>query len=164
MTLSMATWYGMIKCASALIIRLLVSTPRASRPDELVEQHAGVHHHAVADHVAQAGCEDPGRDEVQGEVLAVGEHHRVAGVVAALVAHHPLDLATEQVGGLALALVAPLGADQHDRRHVKLQSWTRGSAVTAAGRVTDLVGTIDSNVVLLSCSDDGQARRLPGPR
>ena len=33
MTLSMATWYGMIKCASALIIRLLVSTPRRSSPD-----------------------------------------------------------------------------------------------------------------------------------
>src|SRR3712207_7711583 len=27
------------------------------------------------------------------------------------------DLATEQVGGLALALVPPLGADQHDSRH-----------------------------------------------
>jgi hypothetical protein len=44
---------------------------------------------------------------------------------------------------------------------VKLQSWTRGGAVTAAGRVTDLVGSIDSNVVLLSCSDAGQPRRLP---
>src|SRR3712207_8057984 len=48
-----------------------------------------------------------------------------SGVVAALVTNHPLDLATENVGGLALALVAPLGADQHDRRHVKLQSWPR---------------------------------------
>jgi hypothetical protein len=44
---------------------------------------------------------------------------------------------------------------------VKLQSWTRGGGVTAAGRVTDLVGSIDSNVVLLSCSDPGQPRRLP---
>ncbi len=32
-TLSMATWYGMIKCASAEIISPLVSTPRASRPE-----------------------------------------------------------------------------------------------------------------------------------
>ena len=31
-TLSIATWYGMIKCASALIRSLLVSTPRLSRP------------------------------------------------------------------------------------------------------------------------------------
>ena len=32
MTLSIATWYGMIRCASALISSLLVSTPRLSRP------------------------------------------------------------------------------------------------------------------------------------
>ena len=31
-TLSIATWYGMIKCASALISRPDVSTPRASSP------------------------------------------------------------------------------------------------------------------------------------
>ena len=40
-----------------------------------------------------AGGEDPGRDEVQGEVLPVGQHHGVPGVVAALVAHHPLHVA-----------------------------------------------------------------------
>jgi hypothetical protein len=62
---------------------------------QLVEQHARVHHHAVADHVAQPGREDAGRDQVQGEVLAVGKHHRVACVVATLVSHHPLHLATE---------------------------------------------------------------------
>ena len=31
-TLSISTWYGMIRCASALIIRPDVSTPRSSRP------------------------------------------------------------------------------------------------------------------------------------
>ena len=94
----------------------------ALQPGQLVEQHAGIDHHPVADHVAHARGEDPGRDQVQREVLAVGQHHGVPGVVAALVAHHPLDLAAEQVGGFALALVAPLGTDQHDRRHVRLQS------------------------------------------
>ncbi len=98
---------------------------------QLVEQHAGIHDHAVADHVVGARGEDAGRDQVQGEVLAVGQHHRVARVVAALVAHHPLDLAPEQVGRLALALVAPLGADHHDRRHVKLQLPGRGSHTEA---------------------------------
>jgi hypothetical protein len=33
--------------------------------------------------------------------------------------------------------------------------------ITAAGRVTDLVSTIDSTMVLLACSDIGQASRLP---
>ena len=33
------------------------------------------------------------------------------GVVAALIAHHPLHGPPQQVRGLALALVAPLGAD-----------------------------------------------------
>ena len=32
MTLSMATWYGMIKCASAEISSRAVSTPRSSSP------------------------------------------------------------------------------------------------------------------------------------
>ena len=128
LTLSMATWYGMIKCASALIISLLVSTPRRSSPDSSSSSTPGVDHHAVADHVVHARREDSGRDEVQREVLAVGQHDGVAGVVAALVAHHPLDLAAEQVGGLALALVTPLGADQHDRRHVKLRPDDHGAA------------------------------------
>src|ERR1700754_216977 len=33
--------------------------------------------------------------------------------------------------------------------------------ITAAGRVTDPVSSIDSTVVLLTCSDDEQARPLP---
>ena len=129
----MATWYGMIKCASAEISRPLVSTPCSSRPASSVEQHAGVDDDTVADDVGHAGREDAGRDQVQGEVLTVGQHDGVAGVVAALVADDPLDTLTEQVGGLALALIAPLGTDQHDGRHVKLQAvgLVRANAGTA---------------------------------
>ena len=84
---------------------------------QLVEQHAGVDHHAVADHVGDAWREDARRDEVKREVLARRQHHGMAGVVAALIPHDPLDAAPEQIGGLTLALVAPLGADEHDCRH-----------------------------------------------
>ena len=42
---------------------------------------------------------------------------RVAGVVAALEAHDRVAVLGEQVGDLALALVAPLGADDHDSWH-----------------------------------------------
>ena len=54
---------------------------------------------------------------MQREVLTGRQHHGMAGVVAALVPHDPVHAATEQVGGLTLALVAPLGADEHDCRH-----------------------------------------------
>ncbi len=84
---------------------------------QLVEQHAGVDHHAVADDVGDAGRQHPRRDEMQREVLAGGQDDGVPGVVAALVADHPLDAAAEQVSGLTLALVTPLGADEDDCRH-----------------------------------------------
>ena len=57
---------------------------------------------------------------MQRVLLAVRGDHRMAGVVAALVADHVLDLAAEQIGGLALPLVAPLGADEHECGHVVL--------------------------------------------
>ena len=84
---------------------------------ELGEQHTGIYDDAVADDVGDAGREDPRGDQVKREVLATRQHHRVAGVVAALVAHDPLHTATEQIGGLSFALVAPLSADEHDCRH-----------------------------------------------
>ena len=169
-TLSMATWYGMIKCASAEISSLPVSTPLASRPAELLEQHAGVDHHAVADHVGDTRRQDPRRDEVQREVLAVGEHDGVPGVVAALVAHDPLDLLTEDVGGLALALVTPLGADEDDGRHVTLPGVdsagrTGVQAAPCSGRVVHACAARSSSrgrvVRVVTCGD--AARRALGP-
>src|SRR5262249_6191877 len=41
----------------------------------------------------------------------------MAGVVTAVELDHRVDTTAEQVGGLALALVTPLGAEQNDRRH-----------------------------------------------
>ena len=84
---------------------------------QLVEQHTGIHHHAVADDVGDAGREHPGRDQVQREMLAAGQDDGVPGVVATLIAHHPLHAPAEQVSGLTFALVAPLGADEDDCRH-----------------------------------------------
>ena len=54
----------------------------------------------------------PGGDEVELELLAVADDG-VPGVVAALVADDHVALGRQQIGDLALALVAPLGAD-HD--------------------------------------------------
>ena len=47
----------------------------------------------------------------------VADDQRVAGVVAALEAHHHVGAAGEPVDDLALALVAPLGADDGDVTH-----------------------------------------------
>ena len=65
------------------------------KPAQLGQQHTGVHHHTVADHVGHPGGEDARGDQMQGEVLPAREDHRVAGIVAALVAHDPLHTTTE---------------------------------------------------------------------
>jgi hypothetical protein len=85
-------------------------------PIDLLEQDVDVDDHAVADHRRASGGEDAAGQQVQG-VLLVADHDGVAGVVAAVELHHVVDPAAEVVGGLALAFVAPLGADDHDRGH-----------------------------------------------
>jgi hypothetical protein len=50
-------------------------------------------------------------------ILLVAHDDRVAGVVAAVELHDEVDLLAEQIGCLAFALIAPLGAEQRDRRH-----------------------------------------------
>ena len=94
-----------------------VDAPRPQVVD-LLGQHARVDHDAVADHARLAGVEDPARDEVELPRLAVA-HDRVPGVVAALEADDHVRALGEQVDDLALPLVAPLGANDDDSRHVE---------------------------------------------
>ena len=68
----------------------------------------------------QSGREDAGGQQVQRVLLALAvllDDDGVAGVVAAVELDDVVDAAAEQVGRLALALVAPLGSDEHDCRH-----------------------------------------------
>src|SRR4029453_3743143 len=83
----------------------------------LVEKHGEVDDHAVADHRGAAGGEDARRQQVEG-ISLISDHDRMTGVVAALVTHHIVDGTAEQIRGLALALVPPLCADEHDRGHL----------------------------------------------
>ena len=92
-----------------------VDLARAQRV-ELVGQHARVDDDPVADDAALAGIEDPRRDQVELEDLAVADD-RVAGVVAALEADDRVGALGEQIDDLPLAFVAPLGADDADSRH-----------------------------------------------
>ena len=79
----------------------------------LAEQRLERQHHAVADEAAHLLAQDPGRDQRQDGLLAADDE-RVAGVVAALEAGHRGGALGQQVDDLALALIAPLGADDDD--------------------------------------------------
>ena len=98
---------------------------------QLAGQHLRVDHDAVADRAQLARVEDPGRDQVELPVHAVA-HDGVPGVVAALEADHEVRLLREEVDDLAFALVAPLGAHDHDSGHVVEMSLRRSRAVAAA--------------------------------
>jgi hypothetical protein len=87
-------------------------------PVDLGEQHLRVDDHAVADHDGRVGRQGSRWHQMQRVALAVRGDHGVARVVAAGVTHDVVDAATEQVGNLAFALVAPLCTDEHDRWHV----------------------------------------------
>ena len=71
---------------------------------------------AIADDRQFAAAHDAGRQQRQ-LVGHVADDQRVAGIVAALESHHDVGLFREPVDDLALALVAPLGADNHHVRH-----------------------------------------------
>ena len=123
-TLSSVRLYGAMMCAEPLTTSLDVSTPRASKRVDLLEQHAEVDDDAVADDRRAARREDARRQQVQRVLLAVDDDG-VPGVVAAVELDDGVDPAAEQVGRLALAFVAPLGADQNDRGHASPLSISR---------------------------------------
>ena len=91
--------------------------PAGGQPGDLAEQHVEVDHDPVADHRNALGVEDAGREQVQRIPLAA-HHDGVAGVVTPGVADAVVDPVAQLVGGLALALVAPLRSHHHNARHV----------------------------------------------
>ena len=92
-----------------------VDPPRAEHV-QLVDQRDGVDHDAVADDRRDVRVEDARRRQSELEDLVAADHG-VARVVAALVAHDHRDLLRQEIGRLALSLVAPLQPDDHGGRH-----------------------------------------------
>ncbi len=90
--------------------------PARLQPVDLPEKHLEVDHHTIADHRGAGRGQDPAGQEMQGVFLTVDDDG-MTGVVAAIELHHIVDVRAHEVGRLALALIAPLGADQHDRWH-----------------------------------------------
>ena len=87
---------------------------------DLGQQHRRIDHDAVADHGSDVVVQDPARYQLERELLAVRGDEGVAGVVAALIAHHDVHLLGEQVGEPTLPLIPPLGADHDGRGHESL--------------------------------------------
>ena len=83
---------------------------------DLLAKHGGIDDHPVADDGHDLGVEYAGGDQVEGELAAL-VLHGVTGVVAALIADHHVGLLAQQVGDLAFAFIAPLGAHHHENRH-----------------------------------------------
>ena len=83
------------------------------QPFNFFKQFGRRQHHAVADVALDARAHDATGNQVQSGLDAVDDQ-RMAGVVAALEAHHALGHFGEPVHQLALALITPLGAHDHD--------------------------------------------------
>ncbi len=83
---------------------------------DLGQQRPGIDHHAIADDRELALAHDAGGQQAQ-LVGDVADDQRVAGIVAALEADHDIGALRQPVDDLALALVAPLGADDGDIGH-----------------------------------------------
>ena len=54
---------------------------------------------------------------MSGELLAV-DHHRVAGIVSALIADDVIHPSSEEVCGFSFTLIAPLGTEDHNGWHL----------------------------------------------
>ena len=77
---------------------------------QLGQHHLRVDHRARADQTGGVWIENSRGDQVQLEHLVV-DHDCVAGIDTTLIAHHHIGGAAQQIGDLALPLVAPLCTD-----------------------------------------------------
>ena len=115
---SRSRWIGRISGQVSAIISTsgVTSTPCVAHALDLGFQRPRIEHHAIADDRRRA-AHDPDRQQRQ-FVGLVADDQRVAGIVAALEADDHVGAAREPVDDLALAFVAPLGADDGDITHV----------------------------------------------
>ena len=86
-------------------------------PVQLLDQHLGVEHARPAPSTQSGARPEDAAGHQPQLVGLVAQHQRVPGVVAALVAGDHVGPLGQQVDDLALALVAPLGADDDRAGH-----------------------------------------------
>ena len=83
---------------------------------DLLDEVERVHHHAVADDARLALVQDAAREHA---LLALRDHG-VAGVRAALVAHHHVRLVRQDVDDFSFAFISPLGANKNGIHYLLL--------------------------------------------
>ena len=83
----------------------------------LIKERLEVNHHAIAQHRGGVFRKNPGGQELQ-LVFFTADHDGVPGVIAAVRLDYVVNFPAEDIGSLALAFVAPLGADNDDRCHL----------------------------------------------
>ena len=83
---------------------------------DLREQRPGIDDHPVADHRKCAGAHNARGQKAQ-FVNLVTDNQSVPGIVPALKADDDIGALRQPIDDLALALIAPLRADDHDVRH-----------------------------------------------
>ncbi len=88
---------------------------------DLVGERPGIDHDAVADD-RELALAHHARGEQRELIGGAVDHQRMAGIVAALKAHHDIGALRQPVDDLALALIAPLGADDHDIGQIRVPS------------------------------------------
>jgi hypothetical protein len=103
----------------------------------LLEEVPGIDHHAVADD-RQLALAHHARGQQRELVGLVADDQRMAGIVAALEAHHDLGALAQPVHDLALALVAPLGADHCHVGHCDSPQTRNASPRPVPGGVSSL--------------------------
>ncbi len=81
---------------------------------DLFQEGHRIQHHAVADHRQAVRPQHSAGHQLQNELLPVNDHG-MAGVVAARIARHHSKALREHIYDLALALIAPLGAQYNCR-------------------------------------------------
>ncbi len=106
------------------ILRRDVEPLPAHRLD-FVEERPGVDDDAIADDRQFAGAHDPRGQQAQ-LVFDIADDQGMPGIGAALKADDDIGPLGQPVDDLALALVAPLGADHRDIAHIVLLARYRG--------------------------------------
>jgi len=91
-----------------------VTQAQLAKARHLFEESERVKHYAIADDALASGAEHAAGDELEDEFL-VPVNDGVPGVVPAGIARHGVEPFAQHIHNLALALVAPLGAQYHRR-------------------------------------------------
>ena len=90
--------------------------PTLRKRFDFVDERGGIDDHAGADHRVTAGPQNSAGDQLQNIAIAADDDG-VPGIVATGYARDVFERTGEIVDDLALAFIAPLRANHHDRIH-----------------------------------------------